>query len=334
MKISKVVKIGLFTIICLTAFVWGINFLKGRNLFTSSNLYYAVFDQVDGLVESNKVMLSGFKVGVVQEIKFEEGYTGRLIVSLLIENDYKIPQKSIAKLVSTDIMGGKAIKLEVNRSKTFYEPGDTLISAIETGLIDQLAYQMVPVKQKAEALMVEFEKTLEVISLVFNESTRDNLQSSFVSLRKTLHNLDRSSAMLDTMLNSKSGSIRQIMANANSISNNLKQNNDKISNTIKNFSSISDSLAKVNFAKTLLKADSAMSSLNTILTNINNGQGTLGQLAKNDTLYYNLESASRNLELLLIDMKTNPKRYINVSVFDLSRTKYVETKKTTPEKPK
>jgi phospholipid/cholesterol/gamma-HCH transport system substrate-binding protein len=334
MKISKVFKIGLFTVLCIAAFVWGINFLKGRNLFTSSNVYYAVFDQVDGLVESNKVMLSGYKVGVVQDIKFEEDYTGRLIVSMLIEKDYKIPQKSIAKLVSTDIMGGKAIKLEVNRSKTFYEPGDTLVSAIETGLIDQLAYQMVPVKQKAEALMEELEKSLEVITLVFNETNRENLNNSFVSLRRTLYNLDRSSAMLDTMLNSKSGSIRQIMANASSISNNLRLNNDKISNTIKNFSSISDSLAKVNFASTILKADSAMSSLNTILTSINQGQGTLGQLAKNDTLYYNLESASRNLELLLVDMKENPKRYINVSVFDFSKTRYVETKKTTAEKPK
>jgi phospholipid/cholesterol/gamma-HCH transport system substrate-binding protein len=334
MKIHRSAKIGIFAILCLTTFIWGINFLKGRNLFSGSNVYYTVFNQVDGLVNTNKVMLSGYKVGVVKDIEFEEGYTGRLIVTLLIERDYKIAHNSVAKLVSTDIMGGKAIKLEIAKNKTYYNPGDTLPSAIETGLIDQLGHQMVPVKERAEALMEEMERTLSIVTLVFNEQNRDHLNHSFLSLRNTLANLDKTTLALDTMMNAPSGSIKKILSNVNSITKNLKDNNQQLTNTIKNFSSISDSLAKVNIASTLMQADSAMRSFSSIVHKINTGQGTMGLLINNDTLYYNLESASRNLELLLLDMKTNPKRYVNISLFDFSRTKYEETKKTTPKKSK
>jgi len=319
MKISKLTKIGLFTIATLAFAVWGVNFLKGRDLFTSSNVYFTIFNSVDGLVKTNKVMLSGYKVGVVKDIQFEEGHTGRLIVTLLIEGEHRIPHNTIAKLISTDFMGGKAIKLEVSRSNTFYEPKDTIPSSIETGLIDQLGHQMVPVKEKAESLMDEMDRTLETIGKVFNEQNRDNLNNSFVSLRNTLANLDNTTRSLDTMMNAQSGSLRKVINNVNSISRNLRNNNEQISNVIRNFSTISDSLAKVNFATTITKADSAMRNFNVVLDKINKGEGTMGQLINNDSLYRNLDNASRNLDLLLIDMKANPKRYVNFSVFDFGK---------------
>ncbi|HCT31275.1 MAG TPA: hypothetical protein DIW31_11230 [Bacteroidales bacterium] len=325
-RITREAKIGFFAILCLAAMFWGINFLKGKNIFSPNHVYYAIFDQVDGLENTNPVLINGFKVGLVKSIKFEEGNTGRFLVTLLIGKKYQIPENTIAKMISTSIIGGKAIKLEVTKGSKYINPGDTLKAQIETGLIDQLGHQIAPIKQRAESLMKELETTLKVMTEVFNEGNREQLSQSFANLNKALYSINQTAAELDTSL-SPNGTLRKIFGNMESISANLKNNNKDITKIVKNFSSISDSIAKIKFASTMLQVDSAMRQFNHVITNINAGKGTLGNLAKNDTLYYNIESASRSLDLLLKDLKANPKRYINFSLIDLSRTKYEEVKK-------
>jgi len=325
-KITREAKIGFFATICLAAMFWGINFLKGKNVFSPNYIYYAIFDQVDGLENTNPVLINGFKVGFVKNIKFEEGNTGRFLVTLLVGKKYQIPENTIAKMISTGILGGKAIKLEVTKGLKYHNPGDTLPSQIETGLIDQLGHQIAPVKQKAENLMVEFERTLKVISEVFNEENKEQLRQSFANLNKALYSINQTAAELDTTL-SPNGTLRKIFANVESISTNMKNNNKDITKIVKNFSAISDTIAKIKIASTMLQVDSAMHQFNSVITQINSGKGTLGNLVKNDTLYYNLENASKSLDLLIKDIKENPKRYINFSVIDLSRIKYVESKK-------
>lgn len=325
-RISREAKIGFFATVCLAAMFWGINFLKGKNIFSPNYIYYTIFNQVDGLENTNPVLINGFKVGVVKNIRFEEGNTGRIIVTLLVGKKYKISENTIAKMISTGIMGGKAIKLEVTKGVNYHNPGDTLPSQIETGLIDQLGHQIAPVKQKAENLMVEFEKTLKVMSEVFNEENKAQLSQGFANLNKALYNISQTAAELDTTLK-PNGTLRKMFSNIESISSNLKNNNKDITKIVKNFSAISDTIAKIKIASTMLQVDSAMRQFNSVITKINSGKGTLGNLVNNDSLYFNLEKASRNLDLLIKDVKENPKRYINFSVIDLSRTKYVETKK-------
>jgi len=324
--ISREAKIGFFATVCIAAMFWGINFLKGKNVFSPNHIYYTIFSQVDGLENTNPVLINGFKVGLVKNIQFEEGNTGKFLVTLLVGKKYKIPEKTVAKMISTGIMGGKAIKLEVPAGDIYHNPGDTLPSQIETGLIDQLGHQIAPVKQKAESLMVEFEKTLKIMSEIFNEENREQLSQSFANLNKALYSINQTAAELDTTL-SANGTLRKIFTNIESISLNLKNNNKDITKMVKNFSAISDTIAKIKIASTMIQVDSAMRQFNAVVTKINSGKGTLGNLVQNDTLYYNLENASRSLELLIKDVKENPKRYINFSVIDLSRTKYVETKK-------
>lgn len=326
-RITREAKIGFFATVCLAGMFWGINFLKGKNVFSPNHIYYSIFNQVDGLENTNPVLINGFKVGVVKNIKFEEGNTGRFLVTLLVNKKYSLPENTVAKMISVSIMGGKAIKLEVKGGSKYHNPGDTLPSLIETGLIDQLGHQIAPVKQKAENLMVEFEKTLKVMSEVFNEGNREQLSQSFANLNKALYSLNQTAAELDTTL-SPNGTLRKVISNVESISSNLKSNNKEITRIVKNFSAISDTIARIKIAATMIQVDSAMRQLNAVVTKINSGQGTLGNLVNNDTLYYNLENASRGLDLLIKDIKENPKRYINFSVIDLSRTKYEETKKT------
>lgn len=326
LTITKEAKIGFFVAACLFAMFWGINFLKGKNIFSPNNVYYAVFTSIDGLENTNDVLINGFKVGLVKSIEFKDIRSGKFLVTLLIGKKYEIPRKTVAKLISNDIMGGKAIKLEVSPDTEYYQPGDTLPSAIEVGLIDQLGHQMVPVKQKAEKLMVDLDSSLKVFTEVFNESNREQLNQGIVNLNKSLYHLSQSTAVLDTMLNTPKGSLRNIFTNVESISNNLKRNNKELTNIIQNFSSVSDSLAKVNIVQTMAKLDASLKDLNAILLKVNSGEGTLGSLVNNDTLYNNLESASKGLDLLLKDIKNNPKRYVNFSIIDLSRTKYIEEK--------
>lgn len=327
MKITREAKIGLFVVLCLASLFWGISFLKGKNIFSPTSTYYAVFNRIDGLKKTNNVLLNGFKVGTVKDIRFEEGHTGRLIVTIIIEKKYRIPHNSVAKLISSDIMGGKAIKLDVSPNTSFHEPGDTLISQIETGLLDQIGYEMEPVKQKAENLMVEMDRVLEIIGKVFNEANREHLNQSFESLNRTMAHLEKSTASFDSLLDGDNGTLTQIINNINAISKNLADNKDEFTNIIQNFSAVSDSIAKANFTATLLNADSAVRTINLIVDKINRGEGSLGLLVNDTTLYHNVEDAAKSLDMLLIDMKMNPRRYVNFSIIDLSRNRYTETKK-------
>jgi phospholipid/cholesterol/gamma-HCH transport system substrate-binding protein len=315
MRITREAKIGIFTTICLASLFWGVNFLKGKNIFNRTNTYHAIFTRIDGLKKTDNVLVSGYKVGTVKGIRFEEGYTGRLVVTLQVERRYPLPLNSIAKLVSADIMGGKAIKIEIAPNHDFHQSGDTLISSIETGLVDQMIHEMVPVKEKAEQLMVEMKRVMEVVILVFNHENRTNIDQSILSLKESIANLERTTASFDTMLNKDTGVLTEIFKNVRSISSNLEKNNQEITNIIQNFSTISDSLAKVDIASTLFQADSAINSFNQIVGKINRGEGSLGLLVNNDTLYNNLSKASYNLDLLLKDMKENPKRYVSFSIF-------------------
>ena len=167
--------------------------------------------------------------------------------------------------------------------------------------------------------MVDMEKVMEAITKLLDEENRENLKSSF-------ENLNRITTSMDAMFSAEDGKLQQIMANAHTLSVNLKENSKKFDEVMTNFAAISDTLAKANFVNTLVQADSAMTSFNKVVYKINQGEGTIGMLLHNDTLYHNLEQATKNLELLLYDMKVNPKRYVNISLFDFSRTRYVESK--------
>ncbi|MFO8022079.1 MAG: MlaD family protein [Perlabentimonas sp.] len=327
MKITKEAKIGIFAVVCLAVLFWGLNFLKGRNVFSRTNTYYAVFERVDGLKPTNPVMLSGYKIGTVRSIDFEEDNTGNLIVAIQVEKRYDIPIRSEVKLVSADIMGGKAIRIELSQNNGFHNAGDTLYASIETGLLDQVMYEMAPIKEKAESLMVNMDNALKVIVDIFNEENKKNIDQSIGSMRSSLKNVDDLTHSVNQLFGQDTSKFNIMLSNVHSITENLKANNQKIDSAIQNFASISDTLARSNLANTLTQADSAMIALNQIATKINRGEGSMGMMLNNDTLYNNLEDAARNLELLLLDMKLNPKRYINFSLIDFSRNRYEKDKK-------
>ena len=299
MKISKEAKIGAFVIAVLVLFIWGINFLKGKDIFTRTNEYYMIFANVAGLKVSNPVLISGYKVGTVHDIYMKDNRSGKVIVQISIDKGVKIPVKTIAQL-SSDLLGTRSIKLKLSNNPAIHKPNDTLQSAVETDLMEQL----MPLKNKVESAVVSIDSMIHLTFRIFDDRTIKSFHSSVQNVESFSKGLSDQKPRIDTM-----------MKNLTSISDNLKKNNSKLSNILGNFSSISDSLAKSNLKQTMLQTQLAVTQMHLMLANINKGEGTLGQLAKNDSLYNNLSSASKGLDLLLKDLKENPKRYVHFSLF-------------------
>lgn len=321
MKVSKEVKIGIFAVVCLAVLFWGTSFLKGRNVFSRTNVFYAVFQRVDGLQPTNDVILSGFKVGTVKSIKFEEGYTGRLIVSIILKKEYPVPLNSKISLISADLMGGKALRLDIEPSDQFHKSGDTLRATIETGLLDQLAFEMGPMKEKVENLMEGLDDVFDVLTDLFGEGNRANIDASLKSLKEGLDHMNSISKSIDGLLSEDEGKLYEMLKNVQSITEGIDNNMEHFQSIVQNFAEISDTIARANLSNTLAQVDSVMTEFNSTMSKINRGEGSMGLLINNDSLYVNLQDAAHNLDELLIDLKENPKRYVNISVFNFGRNK-------------
>lgn len=320
LSFSKYTSIGLVVIIAIIGLVWGFNFLKGKNLFVKENIYYSVYDRIDGLVESSPVVLNGLKIGQVRNIQFHSDNSGRIVVEFAIKQDIQLRDSTVAQIASIDLMGTKSVELIQGGSTKFHEKGDTLFSSLEQSIKDQVSIQMLPLKVKAEELMLSLDSVLVVFQYIFNESTRDNISNTFASIKMTIKNLENTSIALDTLMQNEKSKLSRIFSNIELISSNLRNNNEQITLILNNFANISDTIAKADIGKTINGANKAISDIDLILGKINRGEGTLGMLANNDTLYNNLEDATYNLNKLLIDIEKNPKRYAHFSLFDFGRT--------------
>ncbi len=322
MKITREVKIASVFIVALALFVWGFNFLAGKNIFSRQLTLYAVYDQVNGLEEANPVVINGFKVGMVKSIGFHPDGSGKMLVKILItNNDIRIPSNSIARLFSSDIMGSRAIEIKMGKGGDYIADGDTLHTEMGATLGEEVSGQMLPIKQKFEGVMSSIDSVLVIIQAVFNEGTRRNLQLSFESIKLTIRNLEHTTSNIDTLVTSQKSKLASIIGNVESISANIKDNNDKITNIINNLSSVSDTLAKAHLASTINNANDALREFNDILGKINRGEGSLGMLVNNDKLYTNLEKSSADLDALIRDIKLNPQRYLNFSLIGGGRKK-------------
>jgi phospholipid/cholesterol/gamma-HCH transport system substrate-binding protein len=311
---------GILGAVILFVAVWGFNFLKGSTLFKSTNAYYIYYDRIEGLNESSPVMVNGYKIGQVTDITFLPERNSSLLVKIEISNDFLLPDSTVARISSMDLMGSKGIALIFSGKKTYHSPKDTLVGEVEQSLKDQVSYQMLPVKNQAETLMKEISNAIEIVTYIFNEETRDNLEKSFASIKTTLFYLENSAFGLDTLLTQESGKISRILSNVEFITLNLKNNSDQITNVFTNLSTFSDTLVALNVSKTIMEANNALASFNAIMDKINRGEGTIGQLVQDNKLAIQLENAAMNLDKLLKDLRNNPKKYVNFSLMNIGRT--------------
>jgi phospholipid/cholesterol/gamma-HCH transport system substrate-binding protein len=315
---KKEVRIALFFILGMVLVYWGINFLKGKDIFSNQTILYAEYENVTGLQEANPIMLNGYKIGQISEISFKPGGKGKLLVKMLLTEDVDIPSNSIAKIISSDLLGSKAMQIILGNSSEPVESGDYLKGETETDLKEEVSMQILPLKNKAEELLSSFDSVLVILQMIFNDDTRENLSRSFESIKNTIASLEHASYNIDTLVTSQRYRLGNIFANVESITGNLKENNDKIRQIFTNLETISDSLTKSNFKATINNANESLAKFNEVMTKVNQGQGSLGLLINNDTLYYNLERSSEDLDKLVEDMRLNPQRYLHFSIFGRS----------------
>ena len=315
MKVSRELKISILFILGLALLFWGYNFLKGKNVFKSERLLYAIYNNVNGLNPSNLVSINGLEVGQVKDVYFEENYSGRVVVILSVSTNFPIPKNSIARIFSSDLMGSKEVAIDLGSSRKMIISGDTLMSASEASLKEEVNRQVQPLKIKAEALLGSIDSVAIILKEIFNEGARENLTNSFASIEKTFYALQYTTMKLDTMVREESNRLSHIIANVEAITTNLNADKDNISNIISNFSNLSDSLVKADVATTFINANKAIGELAIILEKINKGEGTVGALVHNDSLYFHIEKSMSDLNKLLEDIKLHPKKYVRLSIF-------------------
>ncbi len=316
MKISSEAKIGIIITIAIAVTIWGLNFLKGRNILKGVNTYYAIYEEVGGLEKNNKIFISGYQVGQVGDIYFNQDGSRNLIVLLGIEKAHEIPLNSEAVLYDADFMGTKAIRIKMSESDQFYQPGDTVLCRIQLGLTAQLENQLLPVKDKAESLIVTIDSLMSAMNYVFDRHTSDMLQAS-------IQNLESSTQGIKNML-SDQGKLTSMIGHLEAITLNLKNHNEQLASAMSNIESITDSIARSELKSTISNTNKTLEETYQIMEKINHGEGTLGMLVNNDSLYQNITSLSLELDLLLKDLQENPKKYVNVSVFSKSDKKKKE----------
>lgn len=315
MKFRKEFKIGLIFIAATAILIWGIMYLKGLELFRYRQLIYAVYDRVNGLVPSNPVSIKGMKVGQVKTLYFSKKDPSKVIVEMLLNIEYPIPKNSVASIFSSDLMGSKEVEIIIGNSKDLIRNGDTLFARTESTLGEEVNQQLAPLKRKAENLISSIDSIATTLTQVLNESTRDNLVMAIEHVQEALKNIAHASSNLDTLVSTQRNHLANIIINVESISSNLRQNNDKIRNILTNLSELTDSLAQAKVPYTLNQVINTVHTLNQVLDKINKGEGSLGLLINDKDLYNELTKTASDLNALLEDIKTNPKKYLKVSVF-------------------
>ncbi len=311
MKLSNEVKTGIVVSIAIAASIWGFNYLKGTDLFTTNKTCYAVYNNIDGLAASNRVIMNGYAVGLVKKIRFAEDRSGKMVVTMQVKNDIFIPDNSVAQIVSSDFFGGKAIEIIMGDSPNPIENKDTLRSDLKSGIEQQLG----PIKDKTERLIVSLDSLSQSLNLLLDDRNRKNLTASFEHLSHITANLERTTASLDRMITQPDGKLNRTISNTEAVSSTLKDNQKKIGEIISQTEQLTDSLANANLASSINNLNASLAELNQILKKINQGEGSAGLLVNDKQLYQKLTSATDNLDKLLADLKANPKRYVHFSLF-------------------
>lgn len=307
-KISNEFKIGAIAFVTILAFIWLYGFLKGRDVFNPNAVYYAVYDDIGGLTETNPVEINGYKAGVVQEISFINDGTGRLLVTISIDKDFTLPKNTTAEITTFSLIAGMKIRLAFGNGPGSYVDGDTIPGILTESVLTKMEKELIPVRDKITGLIEVLDSVMTGVNDVLNPDFRKNVKGTMASL-------NGASKTLNEIISSKDAGLKPMIADLNKFSKMLSENSEKLGSTIGNLKTISDSLAAADLYSTISNLRETLGKTAALMGKMNNGEGTAGQFFTNDSLYINLNNSVESLDMLLKDLKENPRRYINVSVF-------------------
>ncbi len=307
MKISNETKVGVLTITALTILILGFNFLKGKDIFKKSKKIYAVFNDLGSLSVSNEVKINGYVIGSVYALNITDKDMSGIVATINLTQDVNIPKDSKA-LISTSLIGSSYMVIEKGDSAVFLQPGDTLTTKVDVGILDDVKAQLTPTLSKVRSTLDSLNNVFSSITRVLNENTRRDLQ-------QTMGNLNKASNALNGLLDNQTGPLARTLNNTSDLTAVLKKNTANIDSTIANAREASEKLASLQLQPTIDSLTAMISQLKSTSAKIDNPNGTLGSLINDKTLYNRLNSAILSAEILLDDLKAHPKRYVNFSIF-------------------
>lgn len=303
MKISQEVKVGLLAVVALTLFYFGFQFLKGADFFSSDNRYRVMYDNVDGLTNSNAVTLNGLSVGRVKRIEILQEKNNHLMVTLAINKNIRIGRGTRAVLADGGLLGGKVVELQILNQDDPLEADGMLVAAKEAGLEALIREKTLPVLNNVDSLT----KNLNLIVKSFDKTG--------AALNATLQNASRVTGTLDLTVQENRLALRQTLGNVNRLSNSLIETEQQLKPILAKVDNVADSLRSLQLRQTLANANRTVDNLQKLLAGVQEGKGTLGKLTSDDKLYANVNATTMSLEKLLTDLRENPKRYVQLSLF-------------------
>ena len=301
LKFSKEIKAVLIILSGIFLFLLGYNFLNSTSLFKKENTLFALYENVEGLQVGTKVTVNGLSVGKVADIDFLPG-TNKILVSFTIRNDVVFSKNSVAELYEAGLIGGKSIAIHpVYDNSIKFKSGDTLKSSVKPGLTDVVNQQIAPLQQKLEKVLSNADSLFSGVNNVLNTGGKNNLSTTLENLSSAVKNSDEFISRLNSISKNQNKNINRTIENLSMITESLNK--------------ISDSLSKSSLKQTIYNFEKLSSNFNQVLMEIQNGNGTINKLIYQDSLYQNLKNSSKAIEILLKDLKSNPKRYVHFSLF-------------------
>ena len=307
-KEMKSIKVALFVIAAALIFYLGSVFLKGINVFGKKTYYYAVFEDIGALHESTNVTLNGYEIGKVTGIELLSSNPVRICAEILVTEKLDIPEDSQFEVAQKDVLGGMVVNLHLGQSARMAQRGDTLGCYLAGGMLDGVGDLVAQLR----SVVASVDTIGQNLKLAFR--TEDSLNGGTM-IKNTLENLEHTTADLSKLLADNGGKVNNVVAQLDVLSKTLGEAAPKIDVIVGNIDNITDSLAKANIRTLVNNAQSTVDNANALIAGVNSGQGTVGQLLQNDSLFKSLNNTIESLDLLVKDIKANPSKYINVTIF-------------------
>lgn len=310
MKFTKEIKAGLIALLAIIGFVFLFQFMKGKSIFTTDNIFFAKFDNVEGLAASNPVSINGLKVGQVDKIIPITEKDGKIhfVVKVIIDDNFKFSKKSTLEIFEPGLMSGKQMRINLAYGQPMAKDGDTLSGAFKLSMMNSISSQVGPVKDQLQVVLKRMDSLTDNANKIFDDQNRAEIKMLLSNLNHTVSAFEGTSRQTNALLANNDPKVQRMLDNANLATISARQTIDK-------YGRVADEVDVQKLNNTIDKLSLTADKLNGIMTGVENGNGTLGKLTKDEVLYNNLSTATDNLNKLIEDMKANPKRYINFSVF-------------------
>ncbi|BEV04930.1 MlaD family protein [Chryseobacterium gambrini] len=310
MKFSKELKAGVIALLAIVGFVVLFQFMKGRSLFTTDNIFYAQYDNVEGLAQSSPVSINGLKVGQVDKIIPHTSKDGKIdfLVKITVDNNFEFSKNSTLEIFEPSLMGGKEMRINLMYGGPTAKDGDTLRGAFKLGTLGSLSSQVGPVKDQLQVVLHRVDSLMTNANQLVDAQNRQEIKLLLANLNKTVAALQTTAGSVNSLVGHNDPKLQKVLDDAS-----ITMQSGKV--TLDKYGNLAESIDTKKLNATIANLDATVGQLNNVVSGIDRGEGSLGKIMKDDQLYNNLNAASNNLNSLIEDLKAHPKKYVNFSVF-------------------